>query len=201
MNDVAFASEFKTISARTVGEFLELDRYKALAPAARGPFVAPSAGVEANKDETKVIERNVRASATLPERIFDARVEIKVATSYYAMHLSNESRARLFSEFDYVLDEEAWDEEDKLPAIESYRRFLKWSIFTGDSTWSSLGIDDDGNILVAWVRGKTTLTANFGERIRWTHKIDAAGDIQLSSGNFTLEHFARQAKALLLDFE
>lgn len=139
----------------------------------------------------------VNVSSSDEEKLFDARVELKTATAQYAMHLEAEVRARIFSEFDYLLEPEAWEMGDVLPTIASYRQFLKWLVFTADRSWSSFGVGDDGNLLVAWVRPHGRMTASFGSRVRWTQEFNADGDRQLSSGNYSLEHFARQANAFL----
>lgn len=139
----------------------------------------------------------VTASASDEERLFDARVELKTATAQYAMHLASDVRARIFAEFDYLLEPEAWEMGDILPTATSYRQFLKWLVFTEDRSWSSFGVDDSGNLLVAWIKPHGRMTANFGTRIRWTQELSADGDKQFGSGNYTLEHFARQANAFL----
>jgi hypothetical protein len=144
-------------------------------------------------------QARVPSSTNLQEHLFDARVNLKVVTSQYAMHLSESARSRLFSELDYLLAEDGWDPDDTLPTVESFRVFLKWVIFSGDCTWSSLGIADDGNILAAWVRADDVMTANFGERVRWTQRFSANGSRQTVSGDFSLEHFARQASNFLMD--
>jgi hypothetical protein len=131
------------------------------------------------------------------ERLFDARVNLKVATAQYAMHLPADVRSRMFKEFDYLLESDAWDMEDTLPAIDSYRQFLRWVVFTGDTSWTSFGVADDGSLLVAWIKPNKKMTASFGERIRWTQELRAEGETQISGGNFTAEHFARQAKLFL----
>ena len=152
------------------------------------------------KDQVSHFRQNVPASSNLAETIFDTRVELKVATSRIAMHLSQEVRNRIFAEFDFLLDSESWDLDDKLPTSTSYNRFLKWLVYTSDSSWTSFGIDDEGNILVAWVRGATQrMTANFAERVRWTKTVSEDGEMQISAGTYTLNHFAHQSDAFLSD--
>lgn len=131
------------------------------------------------------------------ERLFDASVDLKVAVGLYAMHLSRDERARLFGELDYLLDAETWDESDSLPSVTSFQQFLKWVVFTQDRSWTSMGIDIDGNILVAWVRPSATMTANFSGRVRWAQKFSADDDVQTAAGDFSLAHFAKHAEAFL----
>lgn len=157
-----------------------------------GPIVALRSAVTHH-------QARVPSSRTLEEHLFDTRVNLKVVTSQYAMHLSDAARSRLFSELDYLLAEDGWDPDDATPTIESFRVFLKWVIFSGDSTWSSLGIADDGNLLAAWVRADDVMTANFGDRVRWTQRFSANGSRQSAAGDFSLEHFARHASNFLMD--
>ncbi|MER8745885.1 hypothetical protein NKH54_22785 [Mesorhizobium sp. M1004] len=161
------------------------------------PFASSPRRREALSDEPDRFTANIPASANHAEKIFDTLIALKVETSKVAMHLSIAARNRIFAELDYILDVETWDEGDYLPDIESYKRFLKWIIFTGDTTWTSLGVDDGGRILVAWVREQQTMTANFDEVVRWTKRADMEGAIQISLGEFTLTHFARQSNAFL----
>jgi hypothetical protein len=159
-----------------------------------------SGSVVALANQVTTHEQTVSTSHGLVEELFDRRVNLKIATASYAMHLKDVTRDRLFSELDFLLSADGWDDEDHLPTIESFRRFLKWIVFTGDETWTSLGIADDGNLLTAWTRGTSRMTANFGKRIRWTQRFEADGEIQLVSGEFSLEHFARQAAIFLSGF-
>lgn len=195
------------------------------APNARSTFFRPSLGIDltGRRNETAVkssdaisasqpgsdavahvlrggrstVKRSVYQADSLAQRLFDARVELKMATARYAMHLSQEARDRLFAEFDYLLEEETWDPSDRLPSAYSYQSFLKWLIYTSDCSWSSLGISDDGTIMAAWVRGQNRLTADFGDKIRWSQAVLAEGEIQTSAGRFSLEHFAKRAKEFL----
>src|SRR5690606_7262835 len=73
-------------------------------------------------------------SRGLAEKLFDARVALKMATSSYARYLSDEARGRLFAEFDFLLEEDTWDPDDTLPTIESYTRFLKCLVFISDNS-------------------------------------------------------------------
>lgn len=159
------------------------------------PLSEPLRGLR--RGGTARIQHVVRPEVSAEETLFDARVRLKVATSRYAMHLSESARKRLFEEFDFLLDVDGWDVEDALPDEASYQRFLKWMIYTGDLTWSSLGVDNEGNLLAAWVRDYGQMTANFSEKVIWSQRITADGDLQQSAGVFTLEHFARQASAFL----
>src|SRR5689334_22610756 len=49
---------------------------------------------------------------SLGEQLFDARATLKMTVAAYVMHLERNERDRIFEEFDYLLDESGWDEED-----------------------------------------------------------------------------------------
>ena len=156
----------------------------------------PSGGV-ATKAVPGKGSKLVAASTNDEERLFDVRVELKKATATYAMHLADDVRAKIFAEFDYLLEHGAWDMEDVLPTVFSYRQFLKWLVYTSDRSWSSFGVGDDGSLLIAWKRSDSLMTASFGQRVRWTQEFYAEGERQLASGNYTLQHFAHQANVFL----
>lgn len=149
------------------------------------------------EDNVELFKRSVPRADSIEEKTFDARVQLKVETANVAMHLSSQLRAKLFKEFDYLLDVEGWDEEDKLPSVESYRRFLKWIIYAKDTSWTSLGIDDLGNMLVAWVGEGRMMTANFSDPVKWTKRVDSGGVPQISLGEFDLNYFAEKSLEFL----
>lgn len=127
--------------------------------------------------------------------LFDARVHLKVATSQYAMHLSSDERARLFAEVDYLLETEAWDEENALPRQQSFLGFLRWTILSKNSSWTSLGLDGDGSILLAWKKGQNVLTANFvdANEAKWAAQLTIGSNKEVSVGQGPLKSFAEHA--------
>lgn len=157
--------------------------------------------VAALGNQTTRHSKTVPVAQGIDEKLFDSRVHLKVAVASYAMHLTAEDRSRLFGELDYLLEPEGWDGGDQLPSAGSFRQFLKWLVFTRDTSWSSLGIDDDGNVLVAWIRRGARMTANFGKRVRWTQRFEAESEVQLASGDFSLEHFARHSSFFLSNLQ
>jgi hypothetical protein len=141
------------------------------------------------------VTRSVPQQISFDERVFDSLVSLKVAASQYAMHLSSEERARLFARLDDVINIDDWHEEDTLPIPASFVNFLKWMIYSEHFGWSSIGVSDDGNILVAWTIPSLTLTANFFQqnKVSWTASVQSESGRAHSVGTGTLQHFSKQA--------
>jgi hypothetical protein len=152
-------------------------------------------GVEASSQKAGVLLRSVPQQASFEEKIFNSVVALKVAFAQYAMHLPREERTRLFARLDDVLNVEDWHEEDTLPILESFVYFLKWIIFSKYFGWASIGVSDDGNILVAWTQPHLILTACFFPRnwVTWTASIQSENGPSHSVGSGALQHFAKQA--------
>lgn len=136
---------------------------------------------------------------------FDQRIEtavaaLKAVVSQYAMHIPEARRLAIFEQIDSIINADDWYEDDELPRIDSFKDLLAWSIYANLPQWDSLGVDDDGDVLVAWHTEELTLTANFdGNRlVRWTSRRQAKGDIAAhAAGDCSLSEFARQAKFYL----
>jgi hypothetical protein len=126
----------------------------------------------------------------------DSLVSLKVSVSQYAMHLPKGERSRLFARLDEVINVEDWHEEDTLPTSNSFVSFLKWIIFSKNFSWSSIGVSNDGNLLVAWTTPNVTLTANFfpQDRVSWSAEVDSQSGIAHMVGIAPLQHFAKQAE-------
>jgi len=150
---------------------------------------------------SKAIERKVFEADSLKNRIFNSAVELKVAVSQYAMHLSNEVRHKLFDDLDAVINVDDWYEEDELPRYVSFRDFLKWTIYSKRFDWLSLGVSDDGSVLLAWRKGDAVLTANFGGRgrVSWTAKTPSESGEAYAAGESPLEFFEKEARLYLGD--
>jgi hypothetical protein len=131
---------------------------------------------------------------SLERKLFDALVSLKVAVAHYAMHISTEHRHRIFSELDSILNVEDWHQDDQLPAVSSLVSFLKWTIFSKQPNWTSIGISDEGTILVAWRTPRVLLTANFNasDSVRWTARVESETGIEHSAGKSSLQYFAKQ---------
>jgi hypothetical protein len=134
------------------------------------------------------------------QRVFDALVELKVAVAQFAMHLSADQRSNIFSQLDNIINVEDWYEDDQFPSLRAFKDLLAWSIYAEVPQWHSFGVDDDGDVLIAWHTDELTLTANFdGNRlVRWTSRYRSEGDVVAhASGDCSLRQFAKQAKFYL----
>ncbi len=142
----------------------------------------------------RISERPVAKS--FDEEVFDSLVSLKVAVATYAMHLDQAERQRLFDELDSKLNVDDWHEGDTLPAQTSFVAFLKWMIFSKYFRWTSIGVSNDGNILVAWNTPSVLLTANFAPAgiVRWTAQVNSQnGEIGHSVGKCPLRLFSEHA--------
>lgn len=147
----------------------------------------------------KTIVRESPNQSTLENRVFDSGVKMKVAVSQYAMHLSQETREKLFQDLDEVVNVEDWYDEDALPREESFRDFLKWTIYSKRFNWISIGISEEGNVLVAWKSEHALLTASFegNSRVIWAVKrVSEEGETHVA-GNSPLQFFEREASFYL----
>ena len=134
------------------------------------------------------------SSSSLSEMLFDARTNLKVAVAAYAMHLRSEDRQRTFEEIDFLLNEDGWYAEDSLPARESFVAFLKWSIFSRNWSWSSLGLSSDGDTQAAWVDCDRVMTARFTPAfVHWTFRDGAGSEQEAAAGYTRLKAFAAVA--------
>jgi hypothetical protein len=135
------------------------------------------------------------------QRVEAALVELKTATAQYAMHLSAAQREAVFGQLENIINVDDWYEEDIFPKLGAFKDLLAWSIYAAVPQWHSLGVDDDGDVLVAWHSDEMTLTANFdGNRlVRWTSRYKDEGDNAAhAAGDCSLRQFAKQAKFYLL---
>jgi len=147
----------------------------------------------------KTVVRETPVQLTLEQRVFDSGVQMKVAVAQYAMHLTPETRHKLFHDLDDVVNVADWYEEDPLPRHESFRDFLKWTIYSKRFNWLSIRVSDEGNILVAWRSARALLTANFGgnSRVLWTaNRTSPDGGIH-TAGDSPLQFFEKEATLYL----
>jgi hypothetical protein len=149
--------------------------------------------------DTKSTVRTTPVHPSFQQRVFDASVEMKVAVSNYAMHLTPETRAKLFHDLDEVVNVEDWYEEDALPSALSFRDFLKWTIFSKRYNWLSIGFSDEGYILVAWKSERALLSATFrgNARVLWTATRSSPEGETYAAGESTLQFFEREARLYL----
>jgi hypothetical protein len=133
-------------------------------------------------------------AAQLESKLFDALVKLKVAVAKYAMHISSDERHRIFEELDSLLNCDDWHEGDTLPAADSLVAFLKWSIYSKRIDWTSLGVSNEGHILVAWRSPRVQLTAAFAvpDEVKWTARVESKTGIEHAAGKSSLQYFAKQ---------
>jgi hypothetical protein len=133
------------------------------------------------------------------QRVDDALVELKRAVAQYAMHLSSDQRQIIFDQLENIINVDDWYEEDEFPKLNSLKDLLAWTIYAGVAQWHSLGVDDDGDVLIAWHNDEATLTANFdGNRlVRWTCRYRDPDGVAHAAGDCSLRQFAKQAKFYL----
>ena len=150
-------------------------------------------------EQREVFRQSIPQSTSFEESIYNSLVSLKVAVSQYAMHLSNDERRRIFHELDTVINISDWHEGDVLPDPTAFQDFLKWMIYSKYSKWISIGVANDGGLLVAWKTMRVLLTAKFSgiggqEAVRWTAKIQSEdGEIGHAVGKCPLRLFAEQA--------
>lgn len=151
------------------------------------------------RKETQTFLRVVPEASSFEEQIFNSLVSLKVAVSQYAMHLTTEERHRIFSELDYLINVEDWHEGDQLPNVVAFRDFLKWMIYSKYFKWISLGVSEEGGMLVAWKTKRVLLTARFSglagqEGVRWTAEMTSEkGETGYAVGTCPLRLFTEQA--------
>ena len=149
--------------------------------------------------QTEVLYQSIPQGTSFEESIYNSLVSLKVAVSRYAMHLSNDERQRVFQELDSVINVDDWHEGDPLPKVTAFQDFLKWMIYSKYFKWISIGVSDDGGLLVAWKTKRVLLTAKFSgiggqEAVRWTAKIKSdVGEVGHAAGKCPLRLFAEQA--------
>jgi hypothetical protein len=159
----------------------------------------PDVQIEVSHKGSGTLFKSIPQQAGYEERLFDSLVSLKVAVSQYAMHLAAEERHRIFKRLDSIINVEDWHEEDIFPRVDSFRDFLKWMIFSKNFSWASIGVSNEGNILVAWTTQDITLTANFWgqNRVTWTATIETATPPNHAVGDYSLQNFAKQAQFYL----
>ncbi len=160
-----------------------------------------TSSVVTQRQPTTVL-RESRGGADFEECIFNALVRLKVTVAEFATHLSRDRREQVFEQLDAVINADDWHEDDELPRILAFRDLLRWSIHSTFYDWSTIGVSDEGHILVAWVKANTRLTANFGGdgQVKWTSRVQQAnGEPALAAGKCSLSYFTKQATFVLAE--
>ena len=105
----------------------------------------------------------------LEARVFDALAAAKISTNYVAMHLSKESRDKLFAQLDSLHEIEQWETGDEPIAPSSFTTFLKALLTIRPERRPGLGLSHVGDLIAAWTTGRDRLTIEFlpNDRVRW----------------------------------
>ena len=101
--------------------------------------------------------RTVPVVGDLGSTLFDSRASAKLVAAKLSMHLSPGWRAKIFAQFDDLLDPEEWSEDDQLLNDDAVRTFLRLVIYAGWRLVPSLGISNTGNLIASWRRGSARL--------------------------------------------
>jgi hypothetical protein len=161
-----------------------------------------STTIQVSKSSAKTVQQLVPQQVGFEQKIFDSLVHLKVAVATYAMHLPSAERRRIFDRLDALINVEDWHEEDPLPIVESFKNFLKWLVYTNTFDWSSIGVSNEGTILVAWSRPRVAVTANFSTsgRVAWTARLEPEEEGEEPNhavGSGSLQNFADHARFYL----
>lgn len=121
----------------------------------------------------------------ISHRLFDACAAVKILTSRIAMHLSPELRERLFRQVDMLHDLDEWQAEDAPVNRLSFDTFLKTILQIEMEYGPGLGLSHSGNLLAAWVDGRSRLTMEFtpNGRVYWNMVRYIDGDDELPERN------------------
>lgn len=106
----------------------------------------------------------------LAEMIFDTLASFKIHLSSVAMHLSSDERTRIFHKLDGLLDADEWDVRDAVPAISSFKTFLRLILAKRPARRPSIGAGFEGHLIAAWVNssGRLTIECLADDKIRWS---------------------------------
>lgn len=111
-------------------------------------------------------------------------VALKVLTSQVAMHLTNEWRQGFFSQLDFLMSPDNWEEVDPIPGIASFNTALRLVIHMGHIKRPGLGFTPEGHIILAWTAGDDRLTIECfpGDDVRWVVSHTVQGEREASAG-------------------
>jgi hypothetical protein len=145
------------------------------------------------------VTKNLSVEISPERQLPAASMDLKQATALYGMYLSFADRDRLFGELDFLLDPDGWELDDALPGRSSYLNFLKWSVETRNTEWTSLSLDGDGHIVVVFQRAKNQFTAAFltDGKVHWTSRVATEDGLDVAAGVSPLKSFAQISNGLL----
>lgn len=102
-----------------------------------------------------------RAQGSLAAQLYDLLAAAKVQTSKVSMHMDTAWRERIYSQLDYLLSLENWDDDSIVPNFPSFAEFLKTLINYKGLPPPFLGVAGSGNIWAAWRGPNHELTCEF----------------------------------------
>lgn len=93
----------------------------------------------------------------------------KALLAEYANLIRPAIRQGILAQTDVAFSTEDWDEDDKLPSLDSYRCMLKGLIELAPTSRPNLTISNSGNIVAGWFsdRGRSIFEFLPNERIEW----------------------------------
>lgn len=94
-------------------------------------------------------------------RLFEARINLKMATAPVSMHLPVGWRNSVFTQIDDLLSEENWDFDSHLPNMQSYQSFLRFTIHEDVRVLPAIGVSNSGNILAAFFASAAVVSFEF----------------------------------------
>jgi hypothetical protein len=91
-------------------------------------------------------------STSIKERLWNNSAELKVLTSWYSLHhLNAEFKNQFFSQIDWLLDSEDWDEDDLLANEKSFVTLIKFILNSNPKQAPFLTLTDSGNLVGTWI--------------------------------------------------
>lgn len=131
-------------------------------------------------------------TTTSSEKVFDAVAAAKVAFAQVAMHMPRQWREQAFAQLDTLHDVTEWENDDQPIAQSSFATFLRTLILLGITSFPSLGMTSEGNILAAWVIDSDRLTMEFlpSNKVQWTVVQVVADEMEPTSGICSVKRLA-----------
>lgn len=83
------------------------------------------------------------------QSLFDRRAELKKSLRMIAMHLSPDYVEKIFSQIDYLLDDELFDEDCSTISIKSFELFVRYLCF-GFLLIPRLTVTPNANLMASW---------------------------------------------------
>lgn len=113
--------------------------------------------------------RQAAKSVPLKEQLYNAKAFCKIKTAEISMYLTSETRTKFFSQLDYLMDPDNWEDDDKPISEESFTTLLRMLISFKPARRPGLGATSEGNIIAAWTNGKNRLTIEClgADKVRW----------------------------------